>query len=1061
MKKIILLALGIAASSLSLSAQVTTFPLNTENDFKNWEVVEGTSVDKNHWSWNEENTALMWTMPNPVPATFPDDYPIIKYSEQLVLTAGTYYISAFCTSSASKYDEGLQIILSENENFTGDNLKIVNTLNCYGSTGVNFRIMPSSESNRKITLDESKTYYLGVRACKECNGTGGLAAVADGLIYIQYITVEKDVDYPATISKPSITIEGANNAVLTWNWPTKTKNGSALSEVGAYIYRAPEGEESGIVDDKYKIHTIECSAHTETKGTYRDENVTPAGNYFYAVVPFDKDGNVNTASPYKTDKKWIGEDVKTKKMNNIYVELKDKNTIQVYFENQNPNKGENDGYIDTSKVKYILTRTGLISEPKEFTIEFNEGTEEGGTYFYTFIDSNINQLDKYEYNVRGIYNDDESSLTDIANVKYVAGKTYSKSTVVGGTLSLIEEPYEQNFEENDAFDLLNVKYTSDRYFWQLNNSAYGSMAMFNGYSDNKSYVYMPPLSGVKDVTYTLTFKVGANKTGNSLIVLYGDDPDNIDNMKIAKTVSVTGTQSGMQEEELQVKPENNELFFIGFGVTPSSTVNFYLDDIKIEGSFVAPGPITNLALDNTPDENIENKATISFNLPSVAKSGSDFADDDPKLMQAIITRFAYGDSKTTENPSSEVFIINAEDEDSFEPGDQISYVDDTEEEGYYKYSVVVMLENETVSTPVESDILWIGYDYPRNVNISTAGLVAKTNKKEAVVSWTIYSNMSTHDGYIDYENLTYKIYRSDNPDKVIGETKDLQWTDNSLLSEDLTWGKYTYDVEVVNKDKVSNKAKSNSVVGGHYHSTPDIYLESFTDDDIALWDRLYWGAYQGNLRVTNARKGDNVAYLPPFILDDEENLGCEISFVAYRSDDDSDADYVENGEIVELYLYDLNENGEPIEALKTNASYIFPDIYDETLIESFNVTGVKEDKQLFTKTFDVPAPGRYRLGLKMASEANDQLMISRLTIDHGLKSETSGIDNIVVKDVNIANGEFILPEGAVNAEIFNLAGIRVASLDNGSVNLSDLVSGIYIIRVTMEDGSQKSLKFHN
>lgn len=1016
MKKHLLtsLFLAILASVFAdAKAEVTDFNYpGGQQDFQSkWTVVNPTATGQ--WIWKEADDyanvpTIRWEMPNPA-----INSPVLRTSEPLDLQPGSYQIYVDISTSHYDDDEYVSMFISEDPTFATKNYTIFSSQNPYrvrdgGPTA--FKQLPTSESSATFKVEEGKQYYLGFQVLQRSG------SYAYRSIIIKDIILQKDVDYPNKCT--SLTVTPANSAALettlTWKWPTTTKGNSPVGDLGAYIYRMPTGTES--VADDYLIATLPIGT-VSTEGSYVDnaENsgekaVKTAGKYNYAVVPFSTDGKYAgsmSSSDYKSC--WIGEDVKLLNPLSLAAQAVDGGIKLTYNYGEDRRKGYNGGYIDPDQVTMMITRQKSgDSEVKVLTKEWRD--------FESYTDNNLDGFAVYTYTISGLYKGDEENASSTQTV-----------TVLGGGYLTLDQPYEQDFETDGSFGYFSTVGNSTSYKWKLYSMYSGNYAQFNGYGSSyspcNSTLVSPPFMLEAGKTYRLTFNVWKSSSSNpqSFQVRFGSD---MNNLPESQNISLTSTSStSPQVVEAFFTPETDGLAYFGLYANLTSSLTINVDNIRFEKSEVTPGPVTNLALDGTPTADNEFNATVTFKLPAVSKSGAVLGETDPAFTKVVLTRKSYGEKSNNANPETVDIEIEASDENALTRGKEMSFSDTVPARGFYSYSVKVCMDNDTESDAVSTSTLWVGYDTPRGILTFSNSMNAERNAVNFTMTPYSSTSLAQNNGYIDTENLLYEIYLDGVEEPVYSGTEN---TFSYPLINDDPWQIYNFTAYISNHGYKSNASTAKGYVGGNVIEEDRINPDFTDDSSIDLWDQTAgWGTYQGVLRGYRTIDEKNAIYLPPFELTDTSKLGCTIDLTMYR-DSDSDPDYVENGELLSIYLYDLNleEGQEPIECVATRGKSAFPPVAEQTLVAQAKVLETKDEPGLYTYEVIAPKPGKYRFGFSLRKEGVEALYISALDIRLGatetVKTPEAVTDFTAVADpegANTVNLEFTLPEATTGGTI--------------------------------------------
>lgn len=1033
MKKHLLTGLCLAAAaSFAASAATTEITFPSQEDFEeNWVVVEPN--ENAEWGWAAPDDFCDVPTLRSYRKVKSKDGPIIRTAKPIDVKPGKAYI--YCSTTTRDYNDDTKywLYFSEDPEFKTITKKIVDGTNRYNPNGQKvavFATHPTSESSAEVSVEEGKLYYIGIKT----QGTGSYSG--ENCLLIQNITITQHEDTPTAVT--SFEVKSHNEtpngyASLSWKWPKTSMLGHELDgKLGAKIYRCPDPkpEKTGIISDEFLIKTLEIEERDVTSTFTYDDNaensgdkiVTTPGLYHYYVVPFNELGDYTPGTNTITTKDvWIGEDYQLMNPLSLRAMAIEEGVKLTYNFNETRRVGNHGGYVDPSQITLMITRKKGNDETVILTKTW--------TNFEEYIDTELDGLAKYTYNIYALYKGDEENKNP-SNTN-ISG-TYA-SVLAGGYFDIDVEPFTEDFSTSAAFnDLFTVTGGSGNYCWKHNAAGYANFYAYGAYTMS---LITPPLKLSAGKTYKIAFNAWKSGTIQNFSVAKGTSTTDLTSVKNV-TINAAN-QANADEIEVEMSVDADGIYYIAFvGQTSGwSTVNIYLDNIEIGVSVESPAEVTDLAFVAQPTETSDNHATVSFALPTVAKSGSPLTES---ISKVTVTRFAYGETNTNKEPVSTVV---AELTDDLAPGKEITVEDDVEEAGYYGYSVVVELANGKQSNVTKTDVLWVGYDVPKNLySVSTS---VEGNKTNVLLYWT-YTPGVQHNGYFDADNLKYVVYRSDKEEPIAilshdesfnTEKSRFEFVDNTLLDNELVWGQYTYAVAVRNKDKENTRYTTGKVIGGGVSESNEFAPDFTVDSSVSLWDGQYLTIYQKTLNCRNKNQNElGYIYLPPVMLDDPNMLGSTISLELYR-ENSTDAEYEENGEILEVYLYDLNlaEGQQPVECRMSRSAALFPPVAEEILVGSFTVKAVKDEPMTASLDFVAPKAGKYRLGLKVASKQNVGIYISKFTAGFGVAESVvvpaPVADLTVVPDAegaNEASVEFTLPsETAAGSLLRSLTKVDV------------------------------------
>lgn len=157
------------------------------------------------------------------------------------------------------------------------------------------------------------------------------------------------------------------------------------------------------------------------------------------------------------------------------------------------------------------------------------------------------------------------------------------------------------------------------------------------------------------------------------------------------------------------------------------------------------------------------------------------------------------------------------------PGEELSYVDEVSESRFYNYRVQAF--NEAGAGDRKALSCYIGHDTPKAVT-DLAATVDDTPEHKITVSWTA-PTLGIYDGWIDVDNMTYRVVRSD------GDTIYEALTETTFTDAPASLASYSYTITAVTPDGESKGKTSNAVIGGPAVQLPHTF--QFTEAEFPLW----------------------------------------------------------------------------------------------------------------------------------------------------------------------------------------------------------------------------------
>lgn len=1024
--KHLLLTAGLLtiASSASLSAAPVEYKIPaTQDEFEaQWEVVAG-EVDGT-WEYVAGDTPYARI----TPVNEGEKGAALIYATPVTLKAGdVVYVQANVSSEDYYDDEWVYIVYGTDKSTLADMKDDYSSFKCWGKQGggVNFSYKPSDTSSlRELKITEDGDYYFGVRS-KKHSATSSAKSI---YLACAGIKVEKSVNYPQKVTGASAKVDadGKLEVTLEWTWPTKNKDGDAIAEpLGANIYRSQSSDKAEIYTEASLIATVTDGVAGE-KATFVDNatNSNPAisvpGKYYYYVAPFNAAGeNSEYTSSSRIDCKWVGEDEKPLNPLNVVAKAAGDN-VEVSFEKRIL-QGYNGGWINPEKYAIVIARQK--NGAGDFVVI--EDAYKGES---PYVDTNLDGPATYTYSVWAVYNGQKSS------------ETKSKAIFAGGAFDV---PYSQTFDASADFNLFTVFGDNNSYKWAYSSS--DNAAIFSGgYSEYNSTMVVPPLKLEAGVPYVISCDAWVSTVVDDSGDEGGEDPDPWnpwEDYSVSATPKATtathnnvlrfligqeATEAGLKEIDVVdinkkstdkvackvfFSVETSGNYYIGLkAATKGYSDKKYVDNIKVEVSKTIPAAVadfkagTNLGAD---------EAKISFTLPAKTNTGTALSS----LTKAVVTRY------DVENVATVVKTIEGDDAT---PGAAVAFTDALPASGKYSYAVVCYL-GEDASDAVTTEAVWYGYDIPKSV--SSFSISVNTDGADPVVTWTALNGTAKgmNGGYVDDANLKYRVYRrqymadkaADDSYTLVEEVSDCSFTDSETA--DLEWSKYYYSICVVNGDKEGARAESSrSAVLGDGVLMP--YEHDFTNEkSFEIFEGRGWYSekdnanecyiYSANDRGETAGK-EYTIYFPPFRSNNGINLGCRVNFGLSRTNADTE-------ENVEVYLCTLESDKPSIESgaeSNPEAATIAGEDNRE-IVTTLPVTAAANDPQIENVKFNLPATGRYRIALRLASPDSKGVNLHSFSMENNLTS--TGIDGI---GVDVTDNE---------AVYYNLQGIRIEKPANG------------------------------
>lgn len=1013
-----LLSAALAIPAFTAGAKEYSIPSSQEDFEAEWKVIPGEEGVEGTWTWVDDSPAYATTpdvLDGKVGAT-------LVYGKPFSMKAGdTWYLQAKVSSDHYNNDEFFYIVYGTDIN----NLQPIdhasaNDFKCWGKSGggVNWTVKPTdSQNSRIVNITEDGDYYIGVRSWKNNS------ASKHNYLCVASLLVEQSVDYPGNvISGKAVTLQGKMGATVTWTWPSKTKNGNDINEeLSANIYRATSSSKADLYKEENLVGTV-TGGVAGGKGEFIDDPetslkpVTESGKYYYYVAPINVAGENSGCTPV-IECKWIGEETEFYNIVESTVKAKiiDDNSVEISFTPRISPK--NDGWYDESLVYIKVTRQMNSEEEVVLT--------ETAPMSSPYIDNTLDTPGFYTYKLYVVYKGVESSAAK------------APTLFAGGTLLL---PFSEDFTDSNSLNNFSVLSSSSSYKWSRNYSGYLQYTSYS--SRSSSTIATPPIKVEAGKTYHLSCTAWAANTSNPTKIMMVAGDNTAAESDLAITLSESGLSTEKKTYEAFYAPTEDKIMYFGFKgyKEESSSCYIYLDDVLIEETIPAPAAVADLVA--APDAAGALSSHISFTIPSKTNAGMDLTE----LDSVTVTRVA----------GEEAVVVKEITGDDCVPGAKVEFDDPVEEAGMYAYEVVSAMGDKT-SDKVATEAAWVGYDVPKAV--TSFNIRADLNAKGgADVKWSALSGttLGMHGGYVDVENLKYRIYRVpqlfDAETVIVGETSEVTFTDNELM--DAQWNKYRYCISVLNGTQESIISEGNAVVGGIVDAE---YTPDFTDEEfVASLEGRAFVAENGVLAFKGRGETSGtefMAYLPTFIEKESAGRKYKLTFQLSRGDTDYE-------ELLEVHLCTVERKTPALEGAdspETEAAVIAGSDNRE-LVSTIPVHATYDSPAEEVVELSTPAEGRYRLALRCASADNKLLNVHGLSMAVS-NGTTTGIGEIVIPENGVyvsADGKLMVPADAKSFAVYSIDGALVAAGKGGDAIA--LNNGTFIIRVVKADNSAYTVK---
>lgn len=357
------------------------------------------------------------------------------------------------------------------------------------------------------------------------------------------------------------------------------------------------------------------------------------------------------------------------------------------------------------------------------------------------------------------------------------------------------------------------------------------------------------------------------------------------------------------------------------------------------------------------------------------------------------------------------------------PGEKVSVPLSFDEEGNHIFSLTV--SNDAGTSEAVNMTRYIGFDTPKPV---TDMKIAKDDNNKITLTWN-QPESGVNEGYVDLNNLTYKIVRQ--PDNVVVDDKFKGTEFSEALTPEEKRICY-YEVSAMAADKSSDSTISNYVILGEHYLLP-------VDDDLTDWTRY-------PLYTVIDANGDKATW--------RYDLGTESIMYEWAYGDGNDdwlitpSIYMEAGKqyVITASLRNEAENVNTgiIEYAvgKDDTAAAMNTITDNITIKSADFEDYKSDK------FSVSEDGYYNVGIHIkGDDSMYYVYINRLMIN---EDTSTGISDANAGNSNISlsrNGATVIinnPDGLA-IYIFNASGQCVGKSSSTHIEMQ-LGKGMYIMK---------------
>lgn len=592
-----------------------------------------------------------------------------------------------------------------------------------------------------------------------------------------------------------------------------TVNFEGNSTVGTVTFTLPtesKGGEalSGSIDYVVKVkNTVVASGSGEPGQTITEENISAdSGMNKFTVEPANAAGKGEPASLIM----WIGFD-EPLAVTDLSVNISYEGVAELSW--TAPTTGSHGKPVASEDLTYNIVR-----HPDDVTVA--EGLTETNYTDHIFAD----EMASYTYTVTP-YN------------RGLKGASATTAPQIYGSHVLV--PFEQEFTSKEDASLWTITDgNSDGSTWSYTKGALEFSTMYGNKTPDE-WIISPAFKLSSTCIYKITFDVSASKlyqSGNDVYdILYGNGDVNEYTGVIAEGFSVKNSQRSTKELTFSV--EENGDYSIAFHLKSvkgaSYTSNFYNFKIEIEAYNEAPAAPE---LTVVAGERGANTATINVTAPTLTSVGNP--------LQEVTSVTVVRDGGVTVGTQTDIA-----------PGQEVVFTDTDIASGNHTYEAYAT--NNCGDSPMASATAFIGLDKP---SPSLNALLKETGEDEVTVTWTP-SEVGVNGGYVNVNELTYRIQRSDAAVMNINQAGVTSFTDTpSGVRLNYRQSELFYNIFCSNENGESARATTNSIIIGESYQLP--YVEAFSTG----WtDNMGWtNVNTGKFRIESGLSSDGDNYAAMF-----------------------------------------------------------------------------------------------------------------------------------------------------------------------------------------------------
>lgn len=480
--------------------------------------------------------------------------------------------------------------------------------------------------------------------------------------------------------------------------------------------------------------------------------------------------------------------------------------------------GANGGYVDLSSLTYTVMR---LPDNKIVADKITE---------LSVVDAELpNLMDYYSYSVTA--SDGVRNSIPAMSVEMLLG-------------SYMEPPYIHDFKTMESLDLCTViNANNDDKEWTA--TVNGVQLNYSRTNDADDWIIAPPIHLKAGYQYSVIVRGRSSSTfyPERLEVKYGTAPT-VEAMTGVVLEPVEFTTGKEESFSTILSPESDDIYYIGLhGISEKYMGTLYLYSLEVVDPVNSLAPAAGTELVATAAENGVLSATITAIAPDKRANGESLSTlTKAEVWNSISEKLV----ATIENPSV---------------GERVSATDEDAVNGFNTYTVIFY--NEAGKGYEAECTTYVGVDVPSVVQSP----VVTQKEGKAVLSW-VAPTTGVNGGFIDVENLTYRISRIQPQETVVATgVKGLTFTDETMTAD----GEQVLLSYAISAESIAGEGdatNTNSILFGEPYEAP--FAESWPSGEPAInpWivaniegDYASWTATQASYVTTLGAQDDDDGWI--------------------------------------------------------------------------------------------------------------------------------------------------------------------------------------------------------